>query len=494
MNNLLISFRFLLLGILILIHFSFSAKNNSKSNEKELITILGTVSGFDEGSQVVAKYHDLISYDLIQRIGVIKNGSFKLEFQNLYTQDMELKIEELSIPILVAPGNTIKIEIDKSKIRKPVTFVGANAKKNNDFFYLFKAISEFNILPDSLEHYLNSYSPEEYKSKIISHGNSLSSFLNTYSKNNVLDEYLVEWFETFIQYRTLNYLIFPYNYRWKEFNVKNDYWNFLDKNLINNEKAVNCSEYYKFAVYYSTYLYNIEGIFSAVKIYQGKDWNNYYNISIDSFAAKGNGLMYDILIAKLLHRFMKDDNKSLEDMSTQINDRIENQFIKDLIHSEQSNFYHKLETRKLTDNINIYDYRQETKSPDLLRMLTSKYKGKVIYVDSWASWCGPCIKEMPHSVHLQEDYANKDVVFVYLCHPDNYENDRAESIILENQIPGEHYLMNPQLARPIYYIFRRGGRVPSYLLINKYGEVVDNDAPRPSSKEIRSKLNELLKK
>jgi len=54
--------------------------------------------------------------------------------------------------------------------------------------------------------------------------------------------------------------------------------------------------------------------------------------------------------------------------------------------------------------------------------------------------------------------------------------------------------MNLELANPTLYIFRNGGSVPSYLLINKNGEVVDNNAPRPSSKEIRGKLNELLKK
>jgi thiol-disulfide isomerase/thioredoxin len=430
---------------------------------------------------------------LIQHIGVTKNNSFKLEFQKHNTQDIELKIGELTIPILVAPGDIIKVKIDKNNIRKPVTFVDANAKINNKFSHLFNAISEFNMPPDSVNYYLKTYTPEEYKTKITSHENRISSFLITFSKTNLLEKELVDWFETFIQYKTLNYLISPYNYRWKELNVKSDYWNFLDDSLLNNDKAINCSEYYKFAENYSTYLYNIEGIFSATKIYNGKDWSNYYNISIDSFDAKGNGLMYDILIAKSLYRFMKHDYKSYKSMETQMYDRIENQFIKNLIYSEQLNFYNKLDTSKLSENIHIYDYRNETKSPDLLRLLTSKYKGKVIYVDNWASWCRPCIEEMPHSVHLQEDYINKDVVFVYLCQPDKYKNDLAESLILKNQIPGEHYLMNQQLANPTFYIFRNGGSVPSYLLINKNGEVTDNNAPRPSSKEIRGKLDELLK-
>ena len=345
----------MLLGFIVLIHFSFSIENNSEPNEKELITILGTVSGYDDESQVVARYHDLISYDLIQHIGATKNNSFKLEFQKHYKQDIELKIGELTIPILVAPGDIINIKIDKSNTRKPITFVGANAKINNGFYHLFKAISGLDLPPDSLEYYLNSCKPEEYKSKIRSHENRISTFLDNYSKTNMLGKELVDWFEIYVKYKTLNYLISPYNYRSKEFKVNRDYWNFLDDSLLNNDKAIYCSEYYKFANSYSTYLYNIEGIFSATKIYYGKDWSKYFNISIDSFDAAGNGIMYDILIAKLLYRFMKDDNISFEDMGTQKYDRIENQFIKKLINNKQLNFYNKSDTSKFSENINIYD-------------------------------------------------------------------------------------------------------------------------------------------
>ncbi len=50
--------------------------------------------------------------------------------------------------------------------------------------------------------------------------------------------------------------------------------------------------------------------------------------------------------------------------------------------------------------------------------LMARYKGKVVYLDFWGTWCGPCLSEMPYSVNLQKQYANKDIVFVYLAADD----------------------------------------------------------------------------
>ena len=51
--------------------------------------------------------------------------------------------------------------------------------------------------------------------------------------------------------------------------------------------------------------------------------------------------------------------------------------------------------------------------------IIAKYEGKVIYLDFWASWCGPCKKEKPYSHKLQEAFQGKDVVFVYFSSDKN---------------------------------------------------------------------------
>ena len=42
----------------------------------------------------------------------------------------------------------------------------------------------------------------------------------------------------------------------------------------------------------------------------------------------------------------------------------------------------------------------------------AKYRGKYVFIDLWASWCIPCIKEIPHLKQLEKDLQNKDVGFL----------------------------------------------------------------------------------
>ena len=48
-------------------------------------------------------------------------------------------------------------------------------------------------------------------------------------------------------------------------------------------------------------------------------------------------------------------------------------------------------------------------------MSLEKLKGKIVVLDFWATWCGPCIASIPHTNEMMEQYANKVVVFICVC-------------------------------------------------------------------------------
>ncbi|MBN2766884.1 MAG: TlpA family protein disulfide reductase [Paludibacteraceae bacterium] len=56
-----------------------------------------------------------------------------------------------------------------------------------------------------------------------------------------------------------------------------------------------------------------------------------------------------------------------------------------------------------------------------LSKILSQSKGKALYVDFWASWCAPCLREMPMSKELRQNEKYKNTVFVYLAINDNQE-------------------------------------------------------------------------
>jgi thiol-disulfide isomerase/thioredoxin len=120
----------------------------------------------------------------------------------------------------------------------------------------------------------------------------------------------------------------------------------------------------------------------------------------------------------------------------------------------------------------------------------SDLKGKVVYLDIWASWCGPCRKEFPHSKELYNklsDKQKKKIVFLFVSIDDTA--DAWKRALEQLQLPGEHgHSSGGWQARIVNYF--RVQSIPRYILIDKNGEIANIEAPRPSSPEL---WNELLK-
>ncbi len=115
-------------------------------------------------------------------------------------------------------------------------------------------------------------------------------------------------------------------------------------------------------------------------------------------------------------------------------------------------------------------------------------KGKIIYIDLWATWCGPCLAEMPYFEELKKKYKdNKDIVFVSLSIDDS-ETAWRRSLRARN-------------ADGIQWIIRRSDLVdydivtiPRTIVINRDFTIADINAPEPSSKKTIPMIDALLKK
>lgn len=145
----------------------------------------------------------------------------------------------------------------------------------------------------------------------------------------------------------------------------------------------------------------------------------------------------------------------------------------------------KTKKTKLT----IVDLNAENNTSLSLNDVLKKYKGNVIYLDFWASWCGPCKREMPYSAKLKEEYKGKDVVFIYMSTDKNAA--QWESMIAQLDITGENYRASNKVKQEIVERFNLQ-YIPRYVLINKDGKVADENAKRPSDPAVKSDINKLL--
>jgi len=121
--------------------------------------------------------------------------------------------------------------------------------------------------------------------------------------------------------------------------------------------------------------------------------------------------------------------------------------------------------------------------------ILAEHKGKVVYMDIWASWCGPCKAEMPASHKLQEKYKDSDVVFLYVSIDRNnkaWEASAKQFELTENSYLARNY--------PKAKLFQTNNvrTIPRYMLFDKNGRLVDSDASRPSSTRIVEVMDAFL--
>ncbi len=113
-------------------------------------------------------------------------------------------------------------------------------------------------------------------------------------------------------------------------------------------------------------------------------------------------------------------------------------------------------------------------------------KGKVIYIDFWASWCRPCLQEMPHSASLRDSLKNKDVTFLYV----SLDQNKDSWIRAANKLkfdPSQHFLFKKDSRLKDLFALQA---IPKYIIIDKKGNIFSPDAPRPSDPRL---YNTLLK-
>ena len=104
---------------------------------------------------------------------------------------------------------------------------------------------------------------------------------------------------------------------------------------------------------------------------------------------------------------------------------------------------------------------------EVFNAITSAYRGKVLFIDIWATWCGPCKDAMKKTEPVKKEYAGKDVVFIYLAGENSPEATWKQMI---PDIKGEHYRLTQEQWDVVGKQLGVNG-VPSYVLVDKEGVI-----------------------
>jgi thiol-disulfide isomerase/thioredoxin len=139
----------------------------------------------------------------------------------------------------------------------------------------------------------------------------------------------------------------------------------------------------------------------------------------------------------------------------------------------------------------------ESSETDFFTFLNTTFPNKRLYIDLWATWCGPCKLEFsitPKKFHsLLEKY---NIEPVYLSIDEDDKKNIWKTSVQQLQIEGTHIILNKELIKSIQEIIYDGKdiSIPRYILINENGKILSTDAPRPSDPKLSKVFDELLKK
>ncbi|MFN3803033.1 TlpA family protein disulfide reductase [Belliella pelovolcani] len=123
--------------------------------------------------------------------------------------------------------------------------------------------------------------------------------------------------------------------------------------------------------------------------------------------------------------------------------------------------------------------------------LKNHWKGKVIYLDFWASWCAPCLRAMPYSKSLNRKLSDEEVVFIYLSINDKEKPWLEKSHLFE--IAENNYLIKNSKTSE-FIKANKINTIPRYLIFDREGNLVHLDAPGPEKDESFEVLMQILKK
>lgn len=117
------------------------------------------------------------------------------------------------------------------------------------------------------------------------------------------------------------------------------------------------------------------------------------------------------------------------------------------------------------------------------------FKGKYVYIDVWATWCGPCKAEIPSLKTIEKKYHNKNIAFVSISVDKEKDHDKWLKMVKEKDLKGNQLFADNDWNSDFVKDYLILG-IPRFILIDPKGNIVNSNAPRPSD---NTKLEDLFK-
>ena len=141
-----------------------------------------------------------------------------------------------------------------------------------------------------------------------------------------------------------------------------------------------------------------------------------------------------------------------------------------------------LEAAKDKTGYTVVEVEKEVAADSLLQVITRPYRGKMVLVDMWNTWCGPCMRAMKNLKPLKEEL--KEVVYLYIADETSPEGKWKVTI---PDIHGIHCRISNEQSTALANLYEYPG-IPTYFVINREGEISYKTTGFPGVEALRQEL------
>jgi thiol-disulfide isomerase/thioredoxin len=210
---------------------------------------------------------------------------------------------------------------------------------------------------------------------------------------------------------------------------------------------------------------------------------------LKAFFGKENAFLFDVIKMQDLSKPFEDYKVYSDEALIKAQQEVKTPFFRNYLAVSNEQTKEKIEINKTKGGYTVHNV-EKNEGNELFDAMIEKFKGKVVYVDFWATWCGPCKSGITKIAPLKEEMKDEDVVFLYVTNQTSPEGTWKNSI---PNIKGEHYRVSADEWNYLTEKFKISG-IPHYTLVNKKGEVVKPKMGHLSNDRLKTVLKSEMEK
>jgi thiol-disulfide isomerase/thioredoxin len=431
--------------------------NNSSSNEPAIVTIQSTKGGTFQ----------INANDSIYSIE-IENGKYTDTVKNIH-QYYHIITEQYELNLFLEGGENLNVHLDDKKGLEGVNFTGKGADIQT---YLLDKQLKLIAEGKNIDKWYNEKA-DIFKQKVTKLIEDLKNLLNTANLSNNF---------TKIESKSIDFF---------KFNILSSYPSYHE--FLTGEKAQSIEKFIPEEI--NNFDFNNEVDYRMYREYKDIALNHYMSVfykNIDktypTVGKEALSFVNDIKIAQLKSEIIEQCAYFMSSSNTKLQE-----FYDYLIANSNNDEFKRSITKRfdilknLTKGKKSPSFAYSQPNGNILKL--EDLRGKYVYIDVWATWCNPCIKELPALKTLQEKMKNKNIAFVSISVDSQQDKETWSKFINENQLGG--YQLFADNSFNSFFIKQYGiDAIPRFIFIDKEGNIINADAPKPSSDKINDFLTQ----